>query len=190
MIYAQLFLAFLQIGAFSFGGGYAALPLIQAQVIEKYAWLSQSDFADLITIAEMTPGPIAVNSATFVGNLIAGIPGALCATAGVILPSCIFVTVLAFLYTKYRNLSLMQGILGSLRPAVVAMIFTAGLKILIPALFPQGLLPIASAKCNVRIAVYFLGALLLLRKTKLGPIKVMVSCGAAELIVQTVLTYL
>lgn len=188
MIYWQLFLAFLQIGAFSFGGGYAAMPLIQAQVIEKYGWLSQSDFADLVTIAEMTPGPIAVNSATFVGNLVAGIPGALCATLGVILPSCIFVTVLAYLYTKYRNLSLMQGILQSLRPAVVAMIFTAGLKILIPAVFPQGILPFSAASVNWRSAVYFIVALVFLRKFKMGPIKVMVGCGIAELAARLILS--
>ena len=85
MIYFQLFLAFLQIGAFSFGGGYAAMPLIQAQVIEKYHWLTLNDFTNLITIAEMTPGPIAVNSSTFVGNQVAGIPGAIVATIGCIL---------------------------------------------------------------------------------------------------------
>ena len=94
MIYLQLFLSFLQVGMFSFGGGYAALPLIQGQVVKAHSWLSMSEFTDLITISQMTPGPIAVNSATFVGEKIAGIPGALCATAGYILPSCIIVTVL------------------------------------------------------------------------------------------------
>ena len=71
MIYLQLFLSYLQIGAFSFGGGYAAMPLIQAQVVEKYHWLSMTEFGDLVTIAEMTPGPIAINSATFVGTQVA-----------------------------------------------------------------------------------------------------------------------
>ena len=94
MIYLQLFFAFMQIGAFSFGGGYAAMPLIESQVIDRYGWLTRADFADLVTIAEMTPGPIAINAATFVGNLTAGIPGALCATTGLILPPCIFATVL------------------------------------------------------------------------------------------------
>ena len=91
MTFLQLFLAFLQIGAFSFGGGYAAMPLIQDQVVTKYGWLTQTDFADLVTISEMTPGPIAINAATFVGNQVAGIPGALVATFGFILPSCVFV---------------------------------------------------------------------------------------------------
>ena len=91
MIYLQLFLSFLQVGAFSFGGGYAAMPLIKQQVITAHHWLSVSEFTDLISISQMTPGPIAVNSATFVGIKIAGIPGAICATIGCVLPSCIIV---------------------------------------------------------------------------------------------------
>ena len=91
------------------------------------------EFTDLITISQMTPGPIAVNSATFVGIKIAGIPGAIVATFGCILPSCVIVTLLAKLYLKYRNMGMLQGILGSLRPAVVAMIASAGIAILITA---------------------------------------------------------
>ena len=120
MIYLQLFLSFLQIGLFSFGGGYAAMPLIQGQVVTTHQWLSMSEFTDLITISQMTPGPIAVNSATFVGIKIAGIGGAFAATAGCILPSCIIVTVIARLYLKYRNMDLLQGVLQSLdRKSVV-----------------------------------------------------------------------
>ncbi|MBR0086518.1 MAG: chromate transporter [Lachnospiraceae bacterium] len=186
MICWQLFLAFLQIGAFSFGGGYAAIPLIQAQVIDKYGWLTQADFADLVTIAEMTPGPVAVNAATFVGNLTAGIPGAVCATLGVILPSCIFVTVLAFLYVKYRNLKLMQGILKSLRPAVVAMILAAGLKILLPALFIEGTGNASFANISWLTLLLFAGALAVLRKWKASPIKVMLACGIISLAVESI----
>ena len=76
MIYLELFWSFLQVGMFSIGGGYAAMPLIQSQVVTQHGWLTMNEFTDLITIAEMTPGPIAVNSATFVGIRIAGIPGA------------------------------------------------------------------------------------------------------------------
>ena len=85
---------------FSFGGGYAAMPLIQGQVVNTHEWLTMTEFTDLITISQMTPGPIAVNSATFVGMKIAGIPGAVVATLGCILPSCIIVTILAKLYLK------------------------------------------------------------------------------------------
>ena len=122
MIYFRLFLSFLQIGAFSFGGGYAAMPLIQNQVVTLHGWLNLAEFTDLVTISQMTPGPIAINAATFVGTRIAGTPGALAATIGCVLPSCILVTLLAKIYLKYRNLSLIQGVLKSLRPAVVAMI--------------------------------------------------------------------
>ena len=79
MIYFQLFLSFLQIGAFSFGGGYAAMPLIQNQVVTLHGWLNLAEFTDLVTISQMTPGPIAINAATFVGTRIAGTPGALAA---------------------------------------------------------------------------------------------------------------
>ena len=98
------------------------MPLVQGQVVTAHGWLSMSEFTDLITISQMTPGPIAVNSATFVGIKIAGIPGALIATLGCILPSCIIVTVIAKLYLKYREMDMLQGVLNSLRPAVVAMI--------------------------------------------------------------------
>ena len=82
MIYVELFLSFLKVGLFSVGGGYAAIPLIQSQVVEGKNWITMSEFTNLVTIAEMTPGPISVNSATFVGIRIAGIPGAFAATAG------------------------------------------------------------------------------------------------------------
>ena len=134
MIYLQLFWSFLQVGLFSFGGGYAAMPLIEEQIVTRHGWLSMQEFTDLITISQMTPGPIAVNSATFVGIKIAGIPGALVATFGCILPSCILVIVLAKLYFKYRNMQMLQGVLGSLRPAVVAMIAAAGVSVAVLSL--------------------------------------------------------
>ena len=101
MIYFQLFWSFIQVGLFSIGGGYAAIPLIQNQVVEIHPWLTMNEFTDLITIAEMTPGPIAVNSATFVGIRIAGLSGAVIATIGCILPSCFIVSFLAFIYYHY-----------------------------------------------------------------------------------------
>ena len=138
MIYLQLFLSFLQIGLFSFGGGYAAMPLIQGQIVDAHGWLTMSEFTDLITISQMTPGPIAVNSATFVGINIAGIPGAIVATIGCILPSCVIVTLLAKLYLKYRTMDLLQGVLNALRPAVVALIASAGVSILLTAFWGSG----------------------------------------------------
>lgn len=187
MIYLQLFLSFLQIGAFSFGGGYAAMPLIQQQVVGLHHWMTVGEFTDLITISQMTPGPIAINAATFVGTQIAGLPGALAATAGCVLPSCILVTLLAKLYFKYRNLKVMQGVLGSLRPAVVSMIAAAGLSILIAAVWISGTPSLGFDGVRIRSAVYFAAGFLLLRKTKLNPVWVMVLCGAAEVLFQLIL---
>lgn len=194
MIYLQLFLSFLQIGAFSFGGGYAAMPLIQNQVVQLHHWLSQSEFTDLITISQMTPGPIAVNSATFVGIRIAGVPGALSATIGCVLPSCILVTVLAKIYLKYRNLSLLQGILKSLRPAVIAMIAAAGVSILVTAFWGNdislGHLDAVLSSTNVRAVGIFLVSLILLAKFKMNPIHVMLLSGAAEVGMQLIMKLL
>lgn len=179
MIYLQLFLSFLQIGLFSFGGGYAAMPLIQGQVVTLHGWLTMSEFTDLITISQMTPGPIAVNSATFVGLKIAGIPGAIVATAGCILPSCIIVTILAKLYLKYRTMDLLQGVLQSLRPAVVAMIASAGILILKNAFWGSGE-TISLTGTEWSMVVIFGISVLLLRKTKLNPIWVMVLAGVLK----------
>lgn len=180
MIYLQLFWSFLQIGLFSIGGGYAAMPLIQAQVVQQYAWLDMSEFTDLITIAEMTPGPIAINSATFVGIRIAGIPGALIATFGCILPSLFIVSLLAFIYYRYKKLSVLQSVLASLRPAVVALIASAGISILLQvALGGQEL---SMANLNLIGLALFAGAFVLLRKFKWNPILVMCLCGAGNLL--------
>lgn len=194
MIYLQLFLSFLQIGAFSFGGGYAAMPLIQNQVVQLHPWLSQSEFTDLITISQMTPGPIAVNSATFVGTRIAGVPGALAATIGCVLPSCILVTILAKIYLKYRSLSLLQGILKSLRPAVIAMIAAAGVSILVTAFWGNDIsslhLDAILSSTNIRAVGIFLLSLILLARFKMDPIHLMLLSGGAEVVMQLIMKLL
>ena len=176
MIYLQLFLSFLQIGLFSFGGGYAAMPLIQSQVVTPHGWLSMSEFTDLITISQMTPGPIAINSATFVGIKIAGLPGALVATIGCILPSCILVTLIAGLYLKYQNVNALQSVLNSLRPAVVAMIASAGISILVTAFWSSETHAVL-AETNWTLVIIFAVCILLLRKFKMNPVWVMLLAG-------------
>lgn len=189
MIYLQLFLSFLQIGLFSFGGGYAAIPLIQGQIVDQHGWLSMAEFTDLITISQMTPGPIAINSATFVGTRVGGFWGALCATTGCVLPSCLLVSLLAWAYLKYGHLSIIQDVLSSLRPAVIAMIASAGFSILISILWPQGLSSLAALAQNVNLRGFliFLGALVLLIRLRMNPILVMVLSGAAEVLCQLAL---
>ena len=121
MNYFDLFLGFVQVGLFSVGGGYAAIPLIRDQALTR-GWLTMSEFTDLVTIAEMTPGPIALNAATFVGVRTGGVLGALIASVSVILPSLVIVTLLAYIYQKYRKTDTMQILLSGVRPAVVALI--------------------------------------------------------------------
>lgn len=187
MIYIELFLSFLQIGAFSFGGGYAAMPLIQNQVVTMHNWLSLTEFTDLVTISQMTPGPIAINAATFVGTRLAGAPGAVAATAGCVLPSCVLVTLLARIYLKYRDLRLIQGVLGSLRPAVVAMIGAAGLGILITAFWGPDGFSLLPGALNLRAICIFLAAMALLIRFKMNPIAVMLLSGAAEIVCQLIM---
>ena len=179
MIYLELVYSFLKIELFSFGGGYAAMPLIQEQVVSSHNWLSMAEFTDLITISQMTPGPIAINSATFVGIKIAGIPGALVSTVGCILPSCIIVMLIAKLYLKYRNMSMLQGVLNSLRPAVVAMIASAGISVLITAFWGSAEL-ISLTGTNWTLVVIFVVCVILLRKFRMNPILVMVLAGVAK----------
>lgn len=178
MIYIELFLSFLQIGAFGFGGGYAALPLVQGQVVDVHGWLTFQEFSDLITISQMTPGPIVINAATFVGIRIAGIGGALAATLGSIFPACILVSLLAVVYRKYQNVNLMQQILASLRPAVVAMIASAGLSIMISSFVGEG----EEMGIRVQNVVIFVLSVYLLRKKKMNPVGVMVIAGILEVI--------
>lgn len=184
MIYLQLFLSFLQVGLFSIGGGYAAMPLIQSEVVTGHGWLTMNEFTDLITIAEMTPGPIAVNSATFVGIRIAGIPGAFIATFGCILPSCFIVSLLAFIYYRYKNVSTLQSVLSSLRPAVVALIAAAGLSILQMVVFNGNTISFKNIEWIGTII--FLIAFIILRKLKWNPILVMSLCGLSGLIVNII----
>ena len=189
-IYIQLFLSFVQIGALSFGGGYAAMPLIQQQVVTLHGWLSPGEFSDLITISQMTPGPIAINSATFVGTRIAGFWGAVAATVGCVLPSCLLVSLLAWAYLRYRNLSLIQHVLASLRPAVIAMIASAGVSILVTAIWSQTALTSLSQaldSANLRAFIIFAGAMVLLIRFKKNPIQVMLLSGVAEVAYQMVM---
>jgi chromate transporter len=187
MIYLKLFWSFFQIGLFSFGGGYAAMPLIQNQVVDINGWLSMNEFADVITISQMTPGPIGINSATFVGIRVGGILGAIVATIGCVLPSCVIVLTLAYVYFKFRGLSTVQGVLNGLRPAVIAMIASAGLALII-LVFWSGK-GIASKRKDldfVAVAIFMI-AFSILRKWKVNPIHVMIGAGIIGLCIYSLI---
>lgn len=179
-----LFISFIQVGLFSVGGGYAAIPLIQEQVVENHNLLTMAEFTDLITIAEMTPGPISINSATFVGQRVYGTLGAVVCTLGCILPSFIICLTLAYFYYKYRNFSGVQTVLEALRPAVVALIASAGVSILVLALFNTDFNNIVLGDFRWLEFGLFIGGFIILRKYKLSAIKIILGTGVVGTILQ------
>jgi len=180
----QLFLSFFQVGLFSFGGGYAILPVIQQQVVTQNHWLTMKEFTDVVTISQMTPGPIALNASTFVGIKMAGVPGAVIATFGCALPTVILALIVGHYYFKYRSMSLVKGVFEGLRPAVVSLIASAGLSILFLSLFNvEAFNPGILSHMDGKAAIMFAISLFVLRKWKANPIYIMVGSGAIGAIV-------
>lgn len=187
MLLWKLFFAFIQVGMFSVGGGYAAIPLIQEQIVNIHGLMTLEEFSDLITVAEMTPGPISINSATFVGMRIAGVPGVLICTIGCIIPSFCICFTLAHFYYKYRTVSGVQVVLGAMRPAVVALIASAGASILMLALFGSGLQKIVISDFRFVEAGIFVAALFLLRKFKMNAVTVILGGGVVGTVIYALL---
>ena len=141
MIFLELFLTFFKIGLFTFGGGAAMIPLIQQECISKL-WLTESELLSFIAISESTPGPIAINMATFVGSsqgeLFGGplwaIVGSICATLGVVMPSFIIILIIAKMFTKFAEYKVVRTILNTIRPIVVGMILAAGVFLMFNAI--------------------------------------------------------
>lgn len=179
MIYLELFWSFFQIGLFSIGGGYAAMPLIQNQVVDIHPWLTMTQFADIMAIAEMTPGPITINTATFVGIRVAGLPGACITTLGCVFPSCIIVMAIEYLYYRFRGLTMVQGVLAGLRPAVIAVIAFAGISLMILSFYGQQTIPKDITNLDICSISIFAVCLFVLRKWKVNPIFIMLGAGLA-----------
>ena len=145
MIFLTLFLTFFKIGAFTFGGGYAMLPLIQEEVL-RHGWVAESDLINFIAVSESTPGPFAINMATYIGSQVGGdygfwgsIFGSACATLGVVLPSFIVILIVARFYEKYKQSRIVKGCMNGLKPAVVGLIGAAILSVVGEVLFPAGI---------------------------------------------------
>ena len=121
----ELFLTFMKIGAFTFGGGYAMIPLIQKEVCENKKWLSEKDISDIVAISESTPGPIAINAATFVGYKTSGFLGACMATLGVVLPSFLIISIISLILTQFQSIKAVRYAFMGIRAAVLALILKA-----------------------------------------------------------------
>lgn len=171
----ELFWSFLKVGLFSFGGGMVSITLISQQVVSEKGWLTASAFTDLIAIAESTPGPIAVNAATFVGMQLGGVIGAVVATTAAVLPGCTAALLLSLLYQRYRKLTLVQGAMDGLRPVIVASIFVGGLALMQSALFTGGILQLQNV--NWLSVAIFAVVFVLAQKTKLSAVSLIVGGG-------------
>ena len=132
MIYLQLFLSYLKIGFFGFGGGYAMLSLIQNEIVEQRGWLTSTQFADIVAVSQITPGPIAINSATYIGYTVAGIAGSVIATFAVCLPSLTLMLLLTRFFLRHRENRYIQTVVKSVTPIVVGMIASAALLLMFP----------------------------------------------------------
>lgn len=175
MIYLELFLTFFMIGAFTFGGGYAMLPMIQEQVGLRWGHIiSQEAMVDFVAVSESTPGPFAINMATFVGNQVGGVLGSAMATLGVVLPSFIIILIVVKIYDQFRKSKLVKGAMSGLKPAVVGLIANAILGVFITVFFPAGwnLAVFTIPVFYVSLGIFLV--MLLLAFKKLHPILVIV----------------
>jgi len=183
MIYWLLFKTFFIIGLCCFGGGYAALPFIQNWVVDTYGWLSLTEFIDIVTISQMTPGPIGINAAVFVGIKTVGLLGAVMATLGLILPALVIVLILSKLYLKYRDLHTVNGVLTGLKPAVAALIFASSLTIVRNAIWETGVLK----EINIAAICIAAASFFVLKKTRTSPLFVIFGGGVVGIIIYGVL---
>ena len=185
MIFLQLFYTFFKIGLFGFGGGYAMLSMIQGEVVTRHEWLTPQEFTDIVAISQMTPGPIGINSATYVGyNTIVdagygmgmGIVGSCIATFAVVLPSFILMLAISRFFLKYQKHPVVESIFSGLRPAVVGLLASATLVLMNKENFSS---PSEDTYSFVVSCIIFIVAFVGTRKYKVNPILMIVICGAA-----------
>lgn len=180
----QIFISFFQIGLFSIGGGYAIIPMIQEQVVNLHGWVSQKTFTDIITISQMTPGPLAVNTSTFVGIQIAGVPGAVMATFGCVISGIVISLGLYRFFQKHQESVYVLDVLKGLKAASLGLIVSAAATILLLTFFGVSEISQISSMDWISVIV-FLICLVVLRKWKFNPILVMIVTGIAGGILYT-----
>lgn len=181
MIYLLLFLNFFKIGAFTIGGGYAMIPMMREMII-KYNWLTDSEIINFIAISESTPGPFAVNMATFVGAEMAGFSGSVLATLGVVLPSFIIILIVARFYIAFKENKYVEACMTGIRPTVVSLIASAVLSIGLTVFFPAGLTSTAFFSYEFYISLFIAILSFVLLKKKASPVSVIILAAASGII--------
>ena len=183
MIYLELFWTFFTIGALTFGGGYAMLPLIQSEVARRWGdVITEQSMIDFVAVSESTPGPFAVNMATYVGSELGGVLGAACATLGVVVPSFAIILIVARCYDKFRTNKIVKGCMTGLKPAVVGLIANAVLGVLATVFFPGGwnLAVFTTPAFFVSLGIF--AVMLVLAFKKVHPIIIIVASAVAGII--------
>ena len=180
MVFLQLFYTFFKIGLFGFGGGYAMLSMIQGEVVTRHGWLTSQEFTDIVAISQMTPGPIGINSATYVGFTATGsVWGSIIATLAVVLPSFILMLAISKFFLKYQKHPVVEAVFSGLRPAVVGLLASAALVLMNAENFSS---PKEDMYSFIISCLIFLVAFIGTRKYKINPILMIVACGIAGLI--------
>ena len=180
MVFLQLFYTFFKIGLFGFGGVYAMLSMIQGEVVTRYGWLTSQEFTDIVAISQMTPGPIGINSATYVGFTATGsVWGSIIATLAVVLPSFILMLAISKFFLKYQKHPVVEAVFSGLRPAVVGLLASAALVLMNAENFSS---PKEDMYSFIISCLIFLIAFIGTRKYKINPILMIVVCGIAGLI--------
>ena len=191
MIFFELFYTFFLIGLFTFGGGYAMIPMIQEQVVGK-GWITESNLTDFIAVSEVTPGPFALNISTFVGNTVGGVFGAICATIGVILPSLIIIIIVAIVMNRFMKNKFVQGALNGVKPIVLALILSTALVLLIKVILFNGNAIKGDLQFDIRslTLLFLLSSILVIykktQKKNLGAIKLLGLSALLGIIVFTI----
>ena len=181
MILLDLFLTFLKIGAFTFGGGYAMLPLIEAEVA-AHGWMTIEELINFIAVSESTPGPFAVNVSTYVGAETGGFPGAVCATLGVILPSFVIILLVVKGYEKFRSSRIVKGCMSGLKPAVVGLIGAAVVSTASAVFFPGGFSTSVLTTSAFLVSAFIFALMLFLSRKNVHPILIILISAALGIV--------
>ena len=177
----KIFLSFIKIGSLAFGGAYAAIPLVEKEVVTIQGWMSYDEFSNLLAIDELTPGPIIVNAASFIGMKVAGVPGAIIATLGSILPALVIALALIIIYKKYNKLTWLQSIIGSLKCMAFALILKTFIKIAVNSLFGSN---ISIGNFDIFALIMIVISFYLINKKQLSPVLVMLGCGLINVLIR------